>query len=426
MSHHTVKNSYQTLSERLNRYPLGAPPTELLFKILKMLFSEDEAGLVSQLPIKPFDAKKAAIIWKKPVSEARKSLDELADRGILVDIECQDGSFLYALPPPMAGFFEFSLMRIRDDIDQKLLSELFQQYITVEDEFMTQLFEGQKTQLGRAFVNELALPEQESLHVLDYERASEVIQTASDIGVGICYCRHKAFHAGTVCDAPMDNCMTFNTTASSLIRHEVARRVDKSEGMEILQQAHEHNLVQFGENVRENVNFICNCCGCCCEALIAQRRFSVLKPIHTTNYLPVIDEEACNGCRKCANICPVEAMTMASANDPKKPKRMKAILDSEKCLGCGVCVRVCDQEGISLVKREKYVIPPLNGVHKVVLMAIERGKFHELLFDRKDLVSHRVLGAIFGTVLKMPPVKRAMLTDQFRSRYLENILATKN
>ena len=42
------------------------------------------------------------------------------------------------------------------------------------------------------------------------------------------------------------------------------------------------NLVQFGENVREEVNFICN------------------------------------GCGKCVSLCPVEAMTLVSSNDPAK------------------------------------------------------------------------------------------------------------
>ena len=41
---------------------------------------------------------------------------------ILLDMEGPDGT-LYILPPPMAGFFEFSMMRVRDDIDQQLLSE---------------------------------------------------------------------------------------------------------------------------------------------------------------------------------------------------------------------------------------------------------------------------------------------------------------
>ena len=67
--------------------------------------------------------------------------------------------------------------------------------------------------------------------------------------------------------------------------------MDVKEGLDLLQQAYEHNLVQFGENVREGVNFICNCCGCCCEAMIAARKFGLLNPVHTTNFLPEIDLE---------------------------------------------------------------------------------------------------------------------------------------
>ena len=85
------------------------------------------------------------------------------------------------------------------------------------------------------------------------------------------------------CDAPIEICMTFNTSAASLIKHGHARGVDEVEGMELLHQAYENNLVQFGENVKEKVNFICNCCGCCCEAMIAARRFAILNPVHTTN-----------------------------------------------------------------------------------------------------------------------------------------------
>ena len=119
MAHTTLKTSYSDLTDRLNRFPQGAPPSDLLFKILSMLFSEEEAGLVSLMPIKPFTAKKAARIWRKNLAETQNILDALAGRAILVDFE-QKGEAVYALPPPMAGFFEFSLMRVRDDIDQKL------------------------------------------------------------------------------------------------------------------------------------------------------------------------------------------------------------------------------------------------------------------------------------------------------------------
>ena len=251
---------------------------------------------------------------------------------------------VYTLPPPMAGFFEFSMMRLRGDVDQKVLGELFYQYMNVEEDFIRALFANGETQLGRVFVNEPALSADNALHVLDYERASEVIRTATHRGIGMCYCRHKMQHVGRACDAPMDICMTFNTAADSLIRHGYARAVDVQEGLDLLQQAYDHNLVQFGENVREGVNFICNCCGCCCEAMIAARKFGLLNPVHTTNFLPAIDEEQCNGCGKCVNACPVEAMTLVSANDPHQPNRKKAKLNEEICLGCGVCVRACPQQ----------------------------------------------------------------------------------
>ncbi len=104
MAHTTLKTSYSALADRINRYPQGAPPSDLLFRILSMLFSEEEAGLVSLMPIKPFTAEKASRIWKKPLAETRNILDALAGRGILVDID-HDGGSVYALPPPMAGFF---------------------------------------------------------------------------------------------------------------------------------------------------------------------------------------------------------------------------------------------------------------------------------------------------------------------------------
>ena len=72
MAHHTLKTSYSTLAERLNRFPQGAPPSELLFEILKILFSEKEAELVSTLPIKPFTAAKASRIWKMDVTSTQK------------------------------------------------------------------------------------------------------------------------------------------------------------------------------------------------------------------------------------------------------------------------------------------------------------------------------------------------------------------
>ncbi|MEA3347982.1 MAG: 4Fe-4S dicluster domain-containing protein [Pseudomonadota bacterium] len=422
MAHNNLSRSdYYKLADRLNRYPQGAPPSELLFKILKMLFSEEEGRLVSLMPVKPFTAKKAGRIWKMDLTNTQKVLDDLAGRAILVDIE-ENGESVYVLPPPMAGFFEFSLMRVRDDIDQKVLSELFYEYINVEEDFIKELFTRGETQLGRTFVQEAALSYENALHVLDYERATEVIKSATHRGIGVCYCRHKAQHLGKACDAPQEICMTFNNVAASLIKHGHARSLGEKEGLDLLQTAYEHNLVQFGENVRESVAFICNCCGCCCEAMIAARRFAILNPVHTSNFIPVVSESDCNGCGKCVTACPVEAMSLVSANNPADPKMKVAKLNEDLCLGCGVCVRTCTKNNISLKSRPSRVITPLNGTHRAVVMAIERGKLQNLIFDNRVLWSHRALAGVLGVILKLPPFKQALASQQVKSRYLEALI----
>ena len=419
MAHIGSQSAYQRLTERLNRFPQGAPPAELLTKILKVLFDQREAELVSLLPIRPFTVKRAADVWHMSESRAHKILDRLAEKALLVDFYV-DGDMQYVLPPPMAGFFEFSMMRIRKDIDQRLLAELFYQYLNVEEDFVRALFTEGQTQLGRAFVHEPALSAANALHVLDYERASEVIRSATHRGISMCYCRHKMTHMHRACTAPMDICMTFNTSAESLIRHRHARSVGVSECLELLAKARENNLVQFGENVRQGVNFICNCCGCCCEAMIAARRFAVNHPIHTTNFLPRVDETTCNGCGGCVTLCPVEAMTLEPANDARHPKRKVARVDPNRCLGCGVCIRACTKTGsLFLERRPQRVLTPLNAAHRTVVMAVERGKLQHLIFDHHILWHHRALAAVLGVILRLPPVARAMATDQVKSRYLE-------
>jgi Na+-translocating ferredoxin:NAD+ oxidoreductase RNF subunit RnfB len=425
MAHLTGRGGYRQLVERLNRFPQGAPPSETLYQILRLLFTDREAGLVAQLPIRPFTAATAARAWKMPEAEATAILDALADKALLLDIERPDGVREYVLPPPMAGFFEFSMMRVRGDIDQSLLARLFHQYLNVEEDFIRALFGTGETRLGRVFVNEEALPPELSLHVLDYELASEVARTARCIGISLCYCRHKMQHAGQACNAPLEICMTFNTVASSLTRHGAARRVEAAECLDLLQAARDRGLVQFGENSRRSVSFICNCCGCCCEALVAARRFGFLHPVHTSNYIASVRADACHGCGRCVNACPVEAMALVSANDPAKPKRKVAKVDEGLCLGCGVCVKPCREDALRLEARPARVITPVTSTHKVVLMAIERGMLQHLIFDNRALFSHRAMAAVLGVVLKLPPLKQAMASRQVRSRYLEALCARR-
>ena len=416
MGHLTSRDAYRNLEDRINWFMQGAPASPTLTKILEVLFTEKEARQVAMLPIRPFTLKKAASVWGISEAEAEKMLDGLCEKGLMVD-SYNKGVRQFVLPPPMIGFFEFALMRTRGDIDQKYLSELFYQYIDVEEDFIKSLFFDLDTKLARVFVQEPVLLTEKANHILDYERATHIIEEAEYIGVGLCYCRHKNHHLGKECElkAPMETCLTFDNIARSLAAHGgYARLISREEAKDILETAYGYNLVQIGENVREHPAFMCNCCGCCCEALQAARRFSPMQPIETTGFIPRIDTKDCISCGKCARVCPVLAISM---------KDKKPVIDKSICLGCGVCARNCPKKTIILERRPVQVITPVNSTHRFVLQAIEKGTLQNLVFDNQAFANHRALAAVFGAILRLPPMKQALASRQFKSVYLDRLLS---
>lgn len=326
----------------------------------------------------------------------------------------------------MAGFIEFALMRTRGDIDQKYLSELYYQYMNVEEDFVKDLFYATETKLGRVYVQEPVLTTENTLHILDHERASHIVEEAEYIGLGTCYCRHKAYHAGHPCeiDAPWDVCLTFGNVARSLAEHGGhARLISKEEAMDALERSYDAGLVQIGENVREDPAFICNCCGCCCEALQAARKFSPMQPVATTNYIPSVEENTCIGCGKCEKACPIFAVSMVEVQDGQKKKK-RPVVDTEICLGCGVCASRCPNGSLKLERRPVQVITPVNSTHRFVLQAIEKGTLQNLIFDNQAFANHRAMAAVFGVILNLPPLKQALASKQFKSVYLDKLLSS--
>lgn len=58
MSHLSMRSEYIGLVDRLNKFH----PFKTLYEILKLLFTEKRAHMVSQLPIRPFTAHKVSKI----------------------------------------------------------------------------------------------------------------------------------------------------------------------------------------------------------------------------------------------------------------------------------------------------------------------------------------------------------------------------
>ncbi len=409
MGHTHTHGKYDDFSKRLNKMPQGAPATETLFKFLEVLLSESEAELLSVIPVKACPIPKVAKIWKKSEEETEDLLNGLADKGILIDVEI-NGKRVFSLAPPMAGFIEFSLMRInKETFDKKLLSELYSQYINVEDQFGAMLWNLEPA-IDRCLVNEEAIPEIYQSEILDYERSSHIIETATCITVGTCYCRHKKEHIGEPCpqNMPQDVCLTFNNAAKSLSKHGIAKEISKQEAMEVLNRVRDLGLVQIGDNTQDGVSWICNCCGCCCEALNGYKQFGHIQNINT-NFYAKVEEDECTGCGICQERCPVDAIEIVDGI---------SVVDLERCIGCGVCTRFCETEAITLGRRNKLQFVPKDSFERVILEAISTGKLHNLVCDNWTSTSNQILNRLLKFIFKLKPVKRSMVEKQLKSRYI--------
>jgi ferredoxin len=415
---HVTSKSFDKLQRRLNQSPQGAPPSKTLLRILEVLFTEGEADLVSVLPINIFTVEEAAKLFKKSSSETGVILSTLADKGILFDFAIGETQ-AYLLVPTMAGFFEFSLMRLDGRFDKQVLSELYYQYVNTEGDFIRKIFSIEPSVL-RALVHEDTIEKEDRAVVLDYERASHIIDTATCITVGICYCRHKMEHLGKACDNPQEVCLTFNKAAESLSKHGIAKQISQRQAHQILEQCMELGLVQIGDNVQEGVNWICNCCSCCCEALAAYRKLGYNARI-TTNFVSEQGQDDCTGCGVCVERCPVDAIRLREDSDGSD----YACVDAARCIGCGVCVRFCPSGSLIMARRKETAFVPKDTFERFILSAISTGRLQNLLFDDYTLWTHDLLRRFLGIFLSLEPAKRLLAQRQIRSRFLNALTKTQ-
>jgi len=423
MAHlHQIKQDYKKLHDRIDKSTVGMPDTPLMVEVLRLLWTEEEARLGSVMPVVPATAKVIAERGGLSLAQACSQLDRMAKKGLVFDMLRKDKPALYVLSPPVVGFFEFAMMRVRDDIPQREVAQRLHEAVFDSPAFAKKIAEG-KTALGRAMIQEEAITD--FTEVLDYERATAIVRDAKSASISLCYCRHKAEHCGHACEHPQEICMSLNGAADFNIRHGHGRPADKSEVLELLSQAKERGLVQTADNVKNQPNFICNCCGCCCGMLRALNQYGVQDVITTSNYAASPSDEKCNGCGLCARACPAGAIKMkARRPQAQKKRRLLAEVDEGICLGCGVCVRSCKKGDLQMKRRPARVLTPENTIDRAIRVYLNKGQLNHLLVDAGQSAGHEVLNRMLGAILALPPIKRALAKEQVQSRFVSFMLDT--
>jgi ferredoxin len=278
------------------------------------------------------------------------------------------------------------------------------------------------TQLGRSLVREEALPEQPTVEVLDWERATHIVAEARSVAVSLCPCRTHVELTGQGCGKPTRTCLTFGGAADVLVRSGLAEPISNDEGLEILQLAKSAGLAQTADNVKHGITYMCNCCGCCCAMMQSIRRHGITGSIVSSNWVAHVDLDKCRGCKKCYHACPADAITMVN-NQGKGLRVNWAIVDPLKCLGCGVCDERCNWGAHSMVPREARVFTPENTFDQMVTMAIERGKFADLLVDTLDGAGPHAVARALAILAESPPAAATRAVEPLRSVFLKGLLA---
>ena len=412
-------NEYHLLQHRLAQKVQANPESETLMKILHLLFSPEDAALAGKLPHRLTPTDLLSRNLNLPEHFLNKKIKEMSHRGIVFEIEHKGRSYVM-LPPVIIGFFELVFMRVRSDLPMKELAHLFETYFIEENGSSLRSFWQGQTQQTRAFVMEETVPKNDHAEILEWEKATHVIDTATAISVGKCQCYHIAQHHGTACDKPEEVCLTFNYMAEGLSKNGHARAIAKDEAMDILSRCKEHNLIQIGDNVQRKVAFICNCCSCCCHLLRSLRTYEIINGVVSSNWIMEVELSKCTGCGECAKVCPVDAIRIKNSEDRGRKKRW-AVRNAEICLGCGVCSKVCGSGGAVMQLRAKRIIAPGTIFDQQIAMAVERGRLAELLFDNPEKLSHRALGRVVKLIEQSAPFRAAMVSESIKSSFV-NVL----
>jgi len=429
MGHLTAKGVYHSLGKKIDNLTFSTPWNEAFHKVLTELYTEEEADVVVKMPYGLSNIDRISKITGYPKNRLLGILDGLTEKGLVMDLY-NGGEYHYMQSPIMVGIFEFTMMRTRGNLNSKVWAGLLHDYLLGNEDFSKANFsDGQKISIARAIPHRGTIAPEEMVEILSYEKAEEIVAGHNKFAIGICSCRHEKLHNNLkACDVPLEVCSSFGFGADYLIRHGMAKEVSRDQMLENLERSREIGLVFSADSVRKNVTFICSCCSCCCTILQGINKFGYPNLLMTSSYIAYINEEKCKGCSKCVKACPISAIKLETIDSSEgvAKKKILAKVDRSICLGCGVCSLKCENGALYLKKREQQVIHPETTFERSVLACLERGTLQYQIFDDPQALTHSVMRGILGGFLKLNPVKKALMSDLFRSRFLAMIAAGVN
>jgi len=420
MGHLTGKALYQQLGAKIDGLTVRVPWNEALYAILKELYSEEDAALVVKMPygFSPIERLERITGIARP--ELERQLASACPRGLVIDV-CIDGRFFYGPSPAVVGIFEYTMMRTGGGrLDFKKWAALFRDYIEEGSFFHENFGPGRQVSIQRTLPHEGTVRPDDFVEVLDYEKASAIVEASDRFSMGVCACRHERQHLGAKpCKAPLDNCSAFGAVpVDFMVRNGLGREVSKTEMLENIARSRELGLVLNADNVQRHVAFMCHCCSCCCNLFEGITKRGCPSTLVTSSCIACIDQATCKGCGVCSKQCPIQAIPRLPDPDPRFRKHGRPLVNEALCLGCGVCALKCKSGALKLHKRAQRVLHPESTFARVILQCLERGTLQNQLFDDPTSKTQAFLRGLVGGFLRLPPVKQALMSDALRSRFL--------
>jgi len=361
----TESEPYESLRKVLNLYPLKTPLSKKFIKLLKMLYTEEEAIIVSKfgLPyISYMSISRAAKKFGKSEEDIEKIFNKMAEKGTLFFEFNKKGEKLYCVPPFIPGIYEFYAMSKNDPSERKkeILKILEEYYF---ETFAPETFNSHGYPYFRILPNNdpvvktLEINEEvpTGTQILPFEVANSYIRSANYIAVGDCPCRvHAEEQDGKKrCNKPINVCLVFDNVARYWADKGIGRLLSHEEADAVLHEAAQAGLVHVTTNNQEfDVNMggmICNCCSCCCFILQGLLKTRGKGGLAKSNFQPEFLMDKCTLCLRCVNLCPVNAIFHHQPHT-KDLSDNYLKLDQDLCIGCGVCASVCKSDAVILKK----------------------------------------------------------------------------